>query len=144
MANIHDILYELGITDYEIDGLGNDISNATEFKTKFRKVMNRNPGGQPTYSTDPNDFGVTWTQIKNRMNEIDNAAPALLLRTERNTLLRDTDWVVTKAIETGTSVPTNWKTYRQALRDLPASSTPKLLANGNLDKSSISWPTKPS
>ena len=142
MADIHDTLYELGITDYEIDGL--DISTATEFKTKFRKVINRNPGGEAEFSTDPNDFGVTWTQIKNKMAELDGVAPGLRLRVERDKLLSDTDWVVTKAMETGTSVPTNWKTYRQALRDLPASSTPKLLANGNLDKSSVTWPTKPS
>ena len=142
MANIHDTLYELGISDYEIDGL--DISTATEFKNKFRKVMDRNPGGQPTYSTDPYDFGVTWTQIKNKMTEMDNVAPGAALRTQRDQYLKETDWVVTKAMENGTSVPTNWKTYRQALRDLPASSTPKLDANGNLDHSSISWPTKPS
>jgi len=142
MANIHDTLYELGITEYQIDGL--DISTATEFKTKFRKVINRSSSGVAEFSTDPNDFGVTWTQIKNKMAELDGVAPGLRLRAERDKRLSDTDWVVTKAMETGTSVPTNWKTYRQALRDLPASSTPKLLANGNLDKSSVTWPTKPS
>jgi|TARA_B100000900_G_scaffold381398_1_gene367803 hypothetical protein len=142
MANIHDTLYELGITEYRIDGL--DISTAAEFKTKFRKVINRSSSGVAEFSTDPNDFGVTWTQIKNKMDEMDNAAPGVALRTQRDQYLKETDWVVTKAMETGTSVPTNWKTYRQALRDLPASSSPKLLANGNLDKSSISWPTKPS
>jgi hypothetical protein len=36
------------------------------------------------------------------------------------------------------------KTYRQALRDLPASADPKLDSNGNLDMSSVTFPTKPS
>ena len=37
-----------------------------------------------------------------------------------------------------------WKTYRQALRDLPASSSPKLNAQEGLDFTSVTWPTKPS
>ena len=37
-----------------------------------------------------------------------------------------------------------WKTYRQALRDLPASATPKLDSNYELDLTSVTWPTEPS
>ena len=37
-----------------------------------------------------------------------------------------------------------WKTYRQALRDLPASATPKLDSSYNLDLTSVTWPTEPS
>lgn len=40
------------------------------------------------------------------------------LRQTRDALLLDTDWVVIKAKETGTTIPTAWKTYRQALRDI--------------------------
>jgi len=36
------------------------------------------------------------------------------------------------------------KTYRQQLRDLPASSDPKLGSDGKLDMSSVTFPTKPS
>jgi hypothetical protein len=43
-----------------------------------------------------------------------------------------------------TSKNTEWKTYRQSLRDLPASASPKLDANGNLDMSSVTFPTEPS
>ena len=142
MADFHEAMYELGIGDYEIQGL--TISNATDFKSKFRKITSYDSNNIAQFSTDPNDFGVTWTQIKNKMTEMDIAAPAAALRAQRDQYLKETDWVVTKAMETGTSVATNWKTYRQALRDLPASSTPKLDANGNLDDSSVSWPTKPS
>ena len=38
----------------------------------------------------------------------------------------------------------SWKTYRQSLRDLPASSTPTLDSDGNLDMSSVTFPTEPS
>ena len=40
------------------------------------------------------------------------------LRAERDTLLNETDWIVIKAKETGGTIPSAWKTYRQELRDL--------------------------
>lgn len=42
------------------------------------------------------------------------------LRTERNKRLAECDWVVIRATSTDTPVPEEWKTYMQALRDLPA------------------------
>lgn len=59
------------------------------------------------------------------------------MRNERNGLLFESDWVVAKAIEEGTSVADNWKTYRQALRDLPTHSKWPNLKESDL-------PTKPS
>ena len=56
------------------------------------------------------------------------------VRAKRNCLLSETDWVVTKASETGVAVSDDWKTYRQALRDVPTQSDPD----------NITWPTKPS
>ena len=57
-----------------------------------------------------------------------------LIRIQRNSKLQETDWVVTKASETGVAVSDDWKTYRQALRDVPTQSDPD----------NITWPTKPS
>ena len=56
------------------------------------------------------------------------------VRSQRDALLSDTDWVVVKAKETGGNVSSAWKKYRQDLRDVPTQSDP--------DK--ITWPTKPS
>ena len=56
------------------------------------------------------------------------------VRSQRDRLLNETDWVVTKATETETSVSSAWKSYRQALRDVPSQSDPD----------NITWPTKPS
>ena len=42
------------------------------------------------------------------------------LRQERNKRLAACDWVVIRATSTDTPVPEEWKTYMQALRDLPA------------------------
>ena len=40
-------------------------------------------------------------------------------RSQRNKLLSETDWVVTKAFETSTEIDASPTTYRQALRDVP-------------------------
>ena len=56
------------------------------------------------------------------------------VRNKRNRLLSETDWVATKASETGVAVSDDWKTYRQELRDLPATQT---------DVDNITYPTKP-
>ena len=42
----------------------------------------------------------------------------LMLRNLRNELLQESDWVVIKAQETNTAVPSDWVTYRQKLRDI--------------------------
>lgn len=53
------------------------------------------------------------------------------LRTERNRLLTACDWTVLSDTPTSTAA---WKTYRQALRDLPANTT---------DPLNVVWPTPP-
>jgi hypothetical protein len=40
------------------------------------------------------------------------------IRQLRYSKLVETDWVVLRAIETNTEIPEDWKTYRQALRDI--------------------------
>tara|TARA_Y100000361_G_scaffold151617_1_gene169336 strand:- start:916 stop:1197 length:282 start_codon:yes stop_codon:yes gene_type:complete len=56
------------------------------------------------------------------------------VRIERNIRLQESDWVAARASETGVAVSDDWKTYRQALRDVPTQSDPD----------NITWPTKPS
>ena len=52
------------------------------------------------------------------------------LRSERNALLQQTDWMACSDV----TMSDAWKTYRQALRDLPANTT---------DPANPTWPTKP-
>ena len=86
----------------------------------------------------------TETEVNNKIAELQNAEPMRLLRIERDQILTSSDWRVVMAKETGSNIPAAWKTYRQALRDLPASASPKLDSNGDLDYSSVTWPTEPS
>ena len=59
------------------------------------------------------------------------------LRGQRELNLLSSDWVVTKALESGTPVPTAWVTYRTALRDITSHANWPNLQGGD-------WPTVPS
>ena len=89
-----------------------------------------------------NDSGTvpTESEINAELTRLTNAEPMRLLRIERDTRLAKTDWRASSDL----TLADDWKTYRQALRDLPASTSPSLDSDGNLDLSSVTWPTEPS
>ena len=66
-----------------------------------------------------------------------------LLRKKRDQLLAESDIKVLPDSPMTDSKRNEWKTYRQALRDLPANSTPKITNEEQLDESSVTWPTEP-
>jgi hypothetical protein len=76
--------------------------------------------------------------------EVPPRDPMDLLRAHRNKLLSQTDWRVIKAYSMGEPVSADWAAYMQALRDLPAISTPTLAEDGMLDMTSVMWPVPPS
>ena len=85
----------------------------------------------------------TESEIKNEVARLNAAEPMRLLRVERDKRLASCDWVSAKATDTGVAVSDAWKTYRQALRDLPASASPKLDSEYELDLTSVTWPISP-
>ena len=82
----------------------------------------------------------TITEVNNKVAELDAAEPMRLLREERDKRIAKTDWRASSDLE----ISNAWKTYRQALRDLPVSASPKLDSNYELDLTSVSWPIEPS
>ena len=103
--------------------------------------------GEPIYENIDWDRSVYTGTIPTKA-EVDAEQQKLLdgeamrrLRIHRDNLLKETDWVVTKASETGIAETTAWKNYRQELRDLPSSATPEI--DGMFIKN-VTWPTKPS
>ena len=82
----------------------------------------------------------TEQEVKAKLIELDAAEPMRLLRIERDTRIAKTDWRASSDL----TLSDAWKTYRQALRDLPASATPKLDSRFELDLTSVTWPTEPS
>ena len=75
--------------------------------------------------------------LDTKLAEINTAEPLRLLRLERDSLLKQTDWRASSDL----NLPESWRSYRQALRDLPANAKPKLDESGRLDMSSVAWPS---
>ena len=76
-------------------------------------------------------------EIQAKIQELEALEPMRLLRIERNSRLAETDWMANSDVV----MTDGWKTYRQALRDLPANSKPQLNDIGNL--TNIDWPEVP-
>ena len=120
--------------------------------TDIEALKSLKPGKEWTWRGDKYS-GLEWLdsgtaptegEINTELTRLNNAEPMRLLRIERDKRLADCDWVCAKATDTGVAVSDAWKTYRQALRDLPASASPKLDSEYELDLTSVTWPTKPS
>ena len=72
-----------------------------------------------------------------------SASEMEILRNVRDKMLSDSDWTVMPDSPLSDSKKAEWKTYRQALRDLPEKANPTL-DGAHLDMSSVTFPTKPS
>ena len=116
--------------------------------TKIEAVNSLKPNKK--WSWSGSDYsGFTWlesdtapteSEIDAEVTRLNNAESMRLLRVERNERLTKTDWRASSDL----TLADAWKTYRQSLRDLPASASPSLDSNGDLDLTSVTWPTEPS
>lgn len=95
------------------------------------------PGG-PWYTTDDEWFWTgdesdkpTDAEVQALSTQYDNARPLKELRETRTKLLAESDWMANSDV----TMSDAWRTYRQALRDLPANTT---------DPANPVWPTEPS
>lgn len=127
MTNISTALSSLGVTEWVLRG---EPTSETEFNEMFRKVTGSDANGSAIESDSPSDWGVTWSQVSTKKDELVAAEPMRLLRAERDRKLADTDWWATS----DRTMTDDQTTYRQALRDIPANYS-------SLDD--VVWPTKP-
>ena len=115
--------------------------------TKIEAVSSLKPNKKWSWSgTDYSNF--TWlesdtapteSEIDAEVTRLNNAEPMRLLRLERDRLLTACDWRASSDL----TLSDSWKTYRQALRDMPASASPKVNSDGELDMTSVTFPTEP-
>ena len=137
MATVSEALQELKITEWVLRGEPKD---EKEFNAMFRKVTGADVNGSAIETDDTSKWGVTWKQVSDKMTAIDAAAPMKELRRQRDEKLAETDWTALSDV----TMADNMKTYRQALRDLPASNDGKdasLASDGSLEN--VKWPQKP-
>ena len=106
------------------------------------------PGAE--WSMNADDYNqLTWfspeipkptrAQVEAKIEELKAAEPMRLLRVERDRLIAETDWWVLPD-RTPTQAQLD---YRQALRDLPDTSSPVLDGTNRIGISGVSWPVKP-
>ena len=84
--------------------------------------------------SDENVPKPTLEELTTKYEELVAAQPLKELREERNRRLAEVDWVVIRAFSMNTPVTDDWKTYMQALRDLPSTTE---------DPVNPVWPTPP-
>ena len=89
---------------------------------------------------DESQTKPTEVEATNKLNALDAAEPMRLLREERDKRIAKTDWRAGSDL----TLASAWSTYRQALRDLPSTASPKLNSEYDLDLTSVTWPTEPS
>jgi hypothetical protein len=83
-----------------------------------------------------NEWVQTWQVTDASAEEVEQRTQdqAKTTREQRDQMLTECDWVVIKSVETEVPEIEAWKTYRQALRDVPEQSGFPW---------NVEWPTKP-
>ena len=124
---------ENGVRAYDFSGENYEIHEVDV------DVAGLNASGHISYDLEGTHYHLSWDGSSVSVDDDSLEAAKLgakwsYVRTRRNHLLSETDWIVTKAKETGTNISAAWKTYRQELRDITEQSDPD----------NITWPTKPS
>ena len=130
--------YDFSGEDYEIVETDAPLS----YQDDEGNTISFNQSGHITSDVEGTYYHLKWDGTKIVKDDTAKATHDLAeewkrIRTERNRLLAETDWVVIKARENGGQVPAAWKTYRVALRDLPSEQSDKT------KYSEITWPTRP-
>ena len=128
MTNIAKALTELGIKEWTLRG---EPTSKAEFATMYSKVIGEDTNGAGILSQKESDWGVTWEDVSAKKDALIAAEPMRLLREERNRRIALSDWMANSDV----TMTDEWKTYRQALRDITKSAT-------SLDD--VTWPIEPS
>ena len=138
MTTIANALTDLGIKEWVLRG---EPTNETEFNAMFRKVTGADSNGSAIESSNPSDFGTTWKAVSDKKAALIAAAPMAELRVQRNAKLAETDYLALSDV----TLSADMKTYRQALRDLPAHANGKDAAfdSDGTTLKNVTWPTKP-
>ena len=84
---------------------------------------------------------ISRSDISDKLTELINAEPMNELRIQRNLILEESDWMAGSDV----TMSSAWKTYRQALRDMPSNNTnPTWDGAYGSTLGNVTWPTKPS
>lgn len=99
-----------------------DVLDADGNVVEYKRIYSVRDKTQAELDRDAKIAADNFTHTANRV------------RSKRDELLANTDWMVIKALETSVALPDSWSTYRQALRDI---------TDQTGFPHNINWPSKP-
>lgn len=67
MIKIADALNALSVNEWTLTG---EPSNEAEFNSMFKKVIGVDVDDRAKLSSNPSDFGITWSQVKAKYDEL--------------------------------------------------------------------------
>ena len=117
-------------------GLQEVIATNSPANQQYYWVSQELNGATLTYVNTPKDL----TDVKtDAINQVNNAAYSILF---------PTDWMVVKAFETSTKVPTAWNTWRANVRTYATNEVSLIEATNSVDEvatimGSLQWPLDP-
>ena len=115
-----------------------DYTNAPEQLGVYEKAVEDVP-----VRTDSGIWRQSWAIVEMDEGEKEQFDQQMgeHVRIKRNMMLAQSDWVVVLSFEKNTSIPSEWLSYRQALRDITVhKSFPHFTDEDFME----SWPTEPS
>lgn len=101
-----------------------------EFNAMFRRIIGEDDNGSAVESSNPHNWGVSWTTVSAKKAELDAAEPMKLLRAERDRRIAQTDWWALSDVP----MTSDRRLYRMELRDI---------TNSYSSLDDVVWPTKP-
>ena len=81
---------------------------------------------------------ISRSDISDKLTALIQTEPMTELRRQRDMLIAESDWRANSDV----TMSSAWKTYRQALRDMPANNTSASWDGQTLGN--VTWPTEPS
>ena len=111
MADCAKAIQSLGNFEFVIRG---DVTTETEFNENVSWVSGADSNGTAIFGDKPD--AVTWTKVKADMDKQDAFANQKVINETARAYLASTDWMVVRAAEGGTAVPSDVTTKRAAER----------------------------
>jgi hypothetical protein len=101
----------------------------------------------PVYNSEMNQVDINYTNTPKDLTGVKTSSVQQVNSTAYSILL-PTDWMVVKAVETSTTVPANWNTWRESIRTTAADTTTAIDSAADVDAvatimQNIVWPKDP-
>ena len=111
MADCAQAIQSIGSYEFVISG---DPSTEAEFNSQVKWVSGSDSNGTAIFGSKPD--AVTWAKVKADMDKQDAFADQKKINETARAYLASTDWMVVRAAEGGTAVPSDVATKRAAER----------------------------